>query len=123
MTKLVHCKTGDILDLPELITLQSCHITQKSQDDVKTDWAVEENITNKLLHTLPKKLTDNEVMGVINFAKKYELEAFNIGINFQKEKQNEFLKATILELQNNNDSLAKENTRLATVLEHILPEN
>lgn len=120
--KLQHCKTGEIINLPELIPLQSLHVTQHNNGGVKSDWSVEENITNDRLHTLPARLNEAEVFSITKFAKKYELEAFNKGIDFQKTKQNEYLKSVIKELQFNNDNLAKENVRLANILEKLLPE-
>lgn len=122
MTKLQHCKTGQIENFPELIDLQSAHMTQHTDEKGKTDWSVEKNITNERMITLPKRLNETEVFAIINFAKKYELMAFNTGIKFQKDKQNEFLTATIKELQKNNQDLADENIRLAGILDNLLPE-
>ena len=122
MTKLQHCKTGKIKNFPELIDLQSAHMTQHTGENGKTDWSVEKNITNERMTTLPKRLKETEVFSIINFAKKYELIAFNTGIEFQKDKQNAFLTATIKELQKNNQDLADENIRLAGILDNLLPE-
>ena len=123
MTELQHCKTGKIENFPELIDLQSAHITQHTNEIAgKTDWSVEKNITNERITTFPKKLKEAEVFSIINFAKKYELIAFNAGIKLQKKRQNDFLAATIKELQQNNQALANENIRLAGILENLLPE-
>jgi len=119
MVKLTHCKTGDILELPDLIPLQNCHMTQYGSGAKKKDWSVEENITNKQLISFPSRFNEKEMFSIIKFARKYELEAFNTGINFQKNKQNIYLKATINELQKNNADLADENIRLATVLDNF----
>lgn len=123
MTELQHHKTGEIENFPELIDLQSAHMTQHTTDGhTKTDWSVEKNITNEQIFVMPKRLTDKEVFAFMNFAKKYELIAFNKGISFQKDRQNELLVATIKELQINNKGLAEENIRLASILENLLPE-
>lgn len=122
MTKLEHIVTGEIEDFPELIDLQSAHVTQHTSNGVKTEWTVRKNITKESLHKFPSRLNEVEMFSILNFAKKYELIAFNEGINFQKSKQNAFLQATIKELQINNKNLADENIRLAGILENLLPE-
>lgn len=122
MTELIHHKTGKIENFPDLIDLQSAHMTQHEGKDGKTDWSVEKNITNERMTLLPSRLNEGEVFSIMRFAKKYELIAFNTGINFQKNKQNTFMKATIKELQKNNSELAAENIRLVGILENLLPE-
>lgn len=123
MTKLQHIKTGKIENFPELIDLQSAHMTQLTTDvGGKTGWSVEKNVTNEQLTVLPARLNESEVFSIIHFARKYELIAFNAGIKFQKNNQNTYLTATIKELQINNKNLADENIRLSGILESLLPE-
>lgn len=103
----------------EFIDLQSSHITQYAKDGVpNTPWYVRQNITNENLASLPMEFSDEQVRIVLNFAKKYELKAFNAGIKFQKGKQNEFLQLKIVERDNNIKFLEAENEKLAEALDH-----
>jgi len=100
-----------------MLDLASCHITQHTNNNEKTDWSVQLNETNEEIFKLSKKLNENEVFGIIDFAKKYELEAFNKGIKFQKDKQNKVLKDTIDKQLQLINTLKSENERLATILD------
>ena len=111
-----------MVDQTDLIVLQSSHVTQNTIRSVKSDWMVRRNITGDAIHSFPPSINDALMFDVLNFAKKYELIAFNAGINFQKEKQNEYLKAQIDELAGVNNELGAENVRLASILENLLPE-
>ena len=122
MTKLTHMKTGNIESFPELIDLQSANITQVSKDGVKGDWKVKKNITGDTLWRLSGNITDTDIRQMLNFAKKFELIAFNEGIKLQKTKQNELLTAQIKEVNAVNKELGGENVRLATLLENLIPE-
>lgn len=94
----------------ELLPLASCNAHQLTEKGVKRDWLIRENVTGNTLATLSNRITDQDIMAVIHFARKYELEAFNKGIDFQKDKQNVFLKDRI-------EVLIVENERLAQALE------
>jgi len=107
----------------ELIDLQSAHVTQISTDaDGKGDWHVKKNITGEHLHTFPPNINDTLMFNILNFAKRFELIAFNAGIKFQKTKQNEYLQAQINELVAVNRELGEENVRLSTIIENLIPE-
>lgn len=101
----------------ELIDLQSANATQLSDDGVKSDWKINKNVTGETLQVFPATITDELMFMVLDFARKYELIAFNEGITFQKGKENEVLAATIAELQQVNAFLIAENSRLADALE------
>ena len=103
----------------ELITLSTAHITQHSKGGQKSDWSVEANITNDRLTTLPKTLDEKQVFGILKFARFYELEALNAGIEFQKGKQNEVLLNKNIALKKTVDALVEENERLSTVLDDM----
>lgn len=122
MTTLTHIKTKEKIKLPELIDLQAANVTQLTHNGVKTNWTVKKNITGETLHTFPPNISDTLMFNILNFAKQYELIALNAGIDFQKKKQNEYLKAQINELVGVNNELAAENVRLAGILENLLPE-
>ena len=54
--------------------LQKAYATQISDDD----WLVYNNIDD-IIYTLPKEFTEKQVMSCINFGRKFELTAYNIG--------------------------------------------
>ena len=101
----------------ELIDLQSANATQLSANGVKSEWKINKNVTGEILQIFPATVTDELMFMVLDFARKYELIAFNEGITFQKGKENEVLAATITELQQANAFLIAENSRLADALE------
>ena len=106
----------------DLIDLQSAHVTQVSNKGVKGDWKVRKNITSEDIHTLPAHLSDHQVFGILNFARKYELIAFNEGIKLQKSRQNEYYVDKINELTKLTNEFAAENERLSTILETVLEQ-
>ena len=69
----------------EILPLASCNAHQITEKGKNGDWLIRENVTNDLLATLSNRITDQDIMAVIHFARKYELEAFNKGIAFHKE--------------------------------------
>ena len=101
----------------ELIDLQSANATQLSDSGVKSEWKINKNVTGDILQIFPATVTDELMFMVLDFARKYELIAFNEGIKFQKGKENEALAATIAELRQVNAFLTAENSRLADALE------
>ena len=107
---------------PQLIDLQSAHVTQHTNDGIKTDWKIRKNITSEDIFALPMRLHETEVFSIMDFVKKYELIAFNAGIKFQKGKQNELLVSKIKELELLVGEFATENERLSTILEQRLPK-
>lgn len=107
----------------DFIVLQAAHVTQLTTSGVKSEWQVKKNITGDLLHTFPATVPDNLMVAILDFARDYELLAFNSGIKFQKDKQNEYLQAQIAELVGVNKEIAGENVRLASILENLLPES
>ncbi len=103
-----------------LIELQTAHVNQYTTQGVKSEWFVEKNITNERIHTFSNNISDADMFSIMDFARKYELDAFNIGIDFQKGKQNKVLVAEVKQLKKAITELANENTRLADVLDqHI----
>lgn len=103
----------------EYIQLANAHVNQTTVKGNKTDWSIEENKTNKQLGSLPKNLTDAQVFTILNFARKYELKAFNSGIEFGKRKQNAINKEITDNLKSQLTLAGEENERLANALEII----
>lgn len=105
----------------DLLTLSSANAFQLNASGKKSDWDIRRNITNESLIKLSSSISDNEIFKILNFARKFELEAFNIGIKFQKDKQNVYLMAQIADKDSLIADLLAENERLATILENHLP--
>lgn len=103
----------------EYIDLQSSNFTQTTVHGVRGDWRVRKNITGEDLQTFPPAVSDELMYAILTFARKFELIAFNAGINFQKDKQNGVLAARIREITNSNTALADENARLAAAIDYI----
>ena len=101
----------------DIIPLQACHVTQHTNGHEKTDWSVEKNITDEQIYKFPKTYTEAEIFHILDFAKKFELEALNIGINLEKTRQNQVLKNIIDTQKKLIGDLANDNERLATALE------
>lgn len=103
----------------EYIDLQSSNFTQTTTHGVRGDWRIRKNITGDVLQTFPPAISDELMNTILTFAKKFEIIAFNAGINFQKGKENGVLAARIQDITNLNAALAEENTRLATAIDYI----
>ncbi len=103
----------------EFIHLQNSHVNQQTQGHVKSPWSVQKNITNEELAEFPPHIQDNDMFLIMNFAKKFELIAFNEGINFGKKRQNDILNPFIEELKHNLKLAREENERLAETLDRL----
>jgi len=99
-----------------LIDLQAAHVTQLTDEDgVKSPWFVRQNETNNDLYSLPGHWKEEDVFTTLDFARKFELEALNVGIRygnkmsvdtFTTEKNN--LLKVIEGLTNSNNRLAEK---------------
>lgn len=122
MQNLEHITTGETASLVEHVDLQSAHVTQLNSGGSKGEWVVKKNITGDHLYSFAATINDKDMFAVLNFARHFELVAFNSGIKFQKDKNNEYLTAQLSEVKRINLEFADENVRLATLLENLLPE-
>ena len=105
--------------LPDLIHLQHAHVTQHTDNNVKSEWKVRKNITSEGLFTLPSRLTEEEVFKIIHNIRDVELTAFNVGIAHAKNLQNQLFLEKIKQIEGQVKFFADENVRLATALEKI----
>jgi len=101
----------------DYIKLQNANVTQVSKSNEKTDWLIRANKTGENLGTLPSKLTEKEVFSILDVARKFELEAFNVGINFGKQKQQESFSQIRKQLEERLRLAKNENERLADALD------
>lgn len=103
----------------EFVHLQNAHVNQSTSGHVKSPWSVQMNITNEELAQFPAYIQDKDMFLIMNFAKKFELIAFNEGIGFGKKKQADTFKPFIEELKNNLKLAKEENERLAETLDRL----
>ena len=76
----------------DLLKLQNANMFQFTKDGIVTsDWLIRETITGDTLHTLPKNIPDAHMFEIIDFARKYELLAWNEGIKFGKSQKNIYI--------------------------------
>lgn len=106
-----------------LIPLAVAHVTQLTNEDgSKTLWEVQENKTNDLLAEMPSNFTDKEMFKVLNFARKFELSAFNIGMKYMNSeltKERDIEKSKLLRVIK---ELEIANSKLAEKLETFIGE-
>ena len=100
-----------------MIKLQNAHVTQHTNGHIKSDWSVEANITDEKLASFDKTVNDKLMFKILNFAREFELEAFNIGIAYGK-------KMTVGVYDNKIDNMTRaikemreENERLSVALQ------
>jgi hypothetical protein len=75
------------------------------------------------LNTLEKfsnKLSEREIMGVIKFGRKFEVEAFNIGIEFGKSEYKRMHDPEVLFLKEQISALEQMNISLSEKLEKFI---
>ncbi len=107
----------------DLIHLQHSHTTQHTNElGEKTEWSVQKNITNEELAILPSTWDENTVFTALDFAKVFELEAFNVGINFGVKKMTEKYEAEKDELIKIIRGLEVSNESLANKLGQLIGE-
>ena len=103
-----------------LIPLQHANAYQEDGANGKTDWLIRENQTNRPLFELDKTIRDEQIFQILDFARKYELEAFNKGIEFQKKQSNKPLLDEIKYLREQLEAVTKHDEMLANKLEALL---
>jgi len=106
--------------MKDLIELQNSHVTQITTHGIPSEWYVKENVTGRRLHSLPETISDRDMTSVMDFAKIFELKAFNAGINFQKGKQNAPLQQRIKALQEELRQVLAHDSYIANLLEKAL---
>ena len=99
----------------DYIPIANANANQITSDGVKGDWTIRENITDRELATFNGRISDEDMFNILAFARKYELEAFNAGINFQKDKQNEQVERLISE----RNAIIVSNEQLSATVERL----
>ena len=87
-----------------LIDLQQSCVQQRTHvEKGKLPWQVFNN-SNEEIYELDEKYTEPQIFEIQDYAKTFELKAFNIGINFMKGEKNK----EILEIREKYDRVIKE---------------
>lgn len=102
-----------------LIPIAHANAFQLTTDGKKGDWLIRENVTDVELHRFEGRISDQDMFEILRFARKYELEAFNIGIDFQKKTGNALLTQQIAELSAKNEAIIRHNDVLASTVERL----
>lgn len=82
-------------------------------------WVVRDEKDNEL-GKFPKNWTEKDCMIAIRLGRKYELEAFNIGIDFGKSQRDNVFGPIIKRLNAQIEELSGMNERLSTQLEKFI---
>lgn len=108
--------------MKNFIDLQTAYATQTTNEPVgKGEWIVY-NTENEIIFRLPKEWTEKEVMFVIHFGRKFELIAFNKGVEFQKEKNPETIKSLqkmVVSFEEDRKHIVNRNITLSNELEKL----
>lgn len=101
-----------------LIPLQSAYITQ-ALDVENNTWFVYDTEGNRL-GKLSNKLDEREAMSLIHFARRAELAAFNIGIEFGINKEHDKAEKVFQQMREKIQELENQNIGLSTHLEKLI---
>ena len=106
--------------MSDLIPLQAAQITQYPDQPDKT-WYVRDNEGNDL-GKLPGTLSPKEAMSYLHFARPFELEALNIGIQFGKKQADTVLQKRMNQAIAYAEQVTAENERLSLKLLQMIEE-
>lgn len=91
----------------------------------KSEWIVKNELGEEI-HRLPTHWTEKDLMAAIHFGRKFEEKAFNVGINFQKEKTPQEildLRALLQTYERRIELIIAENEKLSTELDNRFEED
>lgn len=108
--------------MSNLIQLSTAHATQTTTEEHgKGEWVVYNNEREEI-HRLPKDFTEKQAMAAIHLGRKFELIAFNKGVEFQKKKSPETMKELqkmVVSLTAEKKMIIKENEKISTELDKL----
>lgn len=103
-----------------LIPIQSSCVQQRTlSSGGKLDWQVFDSEGIEV-YTLSSEISDNMIPGIQKYVKKFELNAFNEGINFMKEKKNKEIKELEDKYQTIIQEMRFENNKIANKLHNLI---
>lgn len=109
--------------LKDMIKLQNAHVTQHTNGHIKSEWKIEENISDKLIATFDKTISDKLMFEILDFAREHELEAFNTGISYGKKMTVNVYDKKIANMMKAINEMRIENERLSEALEREMFKN
>jgi len=108
--------------MSKLVELATAYATQTTTErNGKGEWVVY-NTAKEIIFRFPKGWTEKEVMFVIHFGRKFELIAFNKGVNFQKDlnpKKMKALQDMVSNFEGDREQMISRNKMLAGELEKL----
>jgi hypothetical protein len=108
------------VDMPEL---KSATVTQITGEGGETPWVVN-NSNQEPIYELPKEMNEHHVMAAIHMGRKFEKDAFNKGMIYEKEvvgpRTIDNLQKIVRNLKSENEFLLKENEKIATALDKLI---
>ena len=102
-----------------ILDLATAHMTQHTNGHIKSDWSIEKNITDEVIIKFDKTYNEKQMFKILDFAKEYELIAFNKGIKFGKEKTITVYEEKLKVSQMQINLMSAENDRLSKLLDKL----
>lgn len=107
--------------MPRLVDLQTAYVTQHTTENGKQDWIVY-NEDKEQIAILPKELDERQAISYLHFARRFELVAFNKGVQFQKDKvpsDMKELQKLVKQLTLEKEEMKNYNIKLANELDKL----
>lgn len=104
-----------MMDLP----LQNAYANQFSENGQKTNWCLISS-DQRPLGEWPKELNESQFFHILDFVRKYELNAYEIGRNDELIKAKAYINEMKKQYEHILKELRDENTKLATKLEELI---
>lgn len=108
--------------MKDFIDLQTAYATQTiTEGKGKSEWIVY-NTEKEEIYRLPADWSEKQVMIAIHLGRRFELIAFNKGVEFQKSKNPETIKTLqkmVVQLTKDKELMKAENIKLANELDKL----
>jgi len=106
----------------DLMELQTAYATQlTTEQDGKGEWIVYNNKKQEI-YRFPANWNEKQVMAAIHFGRRFELIAFNKGVEFQKSKNPQTivsLQRMVKNYESDRKQMIERNTLLADELDKL----
>ena len=110
---------GEIKVPTKVMDLQNASATQIVNGGETDNWIVYNSSSEKLWE-FPSHYTEQEIMAIIKFGRKFELTALNTGANIQKKLYGDTVRKLEAQYKERLELAKAENERLATALEEFI---
>ena len=102
----------------EYIPMSNANVKYEAVNGGTDIWTIRENITGNVLGVINANIPDSEMFSILHLIQKYEEDAFNVGIEFGKQKYKNVFDPQMAQLKEINRLAGIENERLADALEN-----